>query len=392
MNTILFCHDTYYTQNKDGKIYAYGAFAYRLWQERFLPYCKHLTIIGRLQNKPDTDDTTTLDRSDGPNVTHILLDNINAPLKRLTQGRQTYKRIKQEAAKADGIIIRGPVEFGMLAAKAARALGKPYAVEMSGCAFDHTWNHGSLIGKLYAPVKYLRARHMVWHANQVIYVTNQFLQKRYPTKGLTESASNVEITAPPDEILQKRLNKIQSQEQPYHIGLIGNYGNNLKGLDVALNTLAKFKQASHDFKLHILGKGNPDQWQNQIEQAGLKDNIHFTGTLPGGKPVLDWLDQIDIYIQPSRHEGLPRAVIEAMSRGLPCLASDAGGTAELLPAQYIHKAGNADQLYIHLKSIWNDQKSLIEQTKTNFTTAQKYTKTHLAPIRAAFWTKFAKLK
>lgn len=388
MKTVLFCHDTYYSTQPDGKIYAYGAFPYTLWRDRFLPHFDHVTIIGREKPAHKDDTTDQLDQSAGPKITHILLTNINTPLKRITKGGELYKTIKSHVAKVDGVIIRGPTEFGMMAARAARELGKPYAVEMSGCAFDHTWNHGSLIGKLYAPIKYLRGRHMVRHAAQAIYVTKYFLQKRYPTNGQSANASNVEIMQPDQSVLDNRLALIESIPEPRIIGLIGNYGNKLKGLHITLRALSQLKQDGFDFKLRILGKGDPAQWQPMIKQLDLEDHIEFSGTLPGGEAVLNWLDAIDLYIQPSFHEGLPRAVIEAMSRGLPCLTSNAGGTDEMLPAECIHRKGDTQALTTKLKTIWNDQDWLTAQAKQNFTTASNYTAETLAPVRKAFWEDF----
>ena len=43
-----------------------------------------------------------------------------------------------------------------------------------------------------------------------------------------------------------------------------------------------------------------------------------------------WLDTVDIYVQPSKQEGLPRSVIEAMNRGCVCLGSRKAGIPELL--------------------------------------------------------------
>lgn len=385
--TVIFCHDTFYCRSSDQEIYAYGAFPYALWANRFLPHFDRLKIIGRNKGACEGDQSR-LDKSSGPQVEHILLDNINSPLKRLMHGRRLYKKIYDHIRGVDGVIIRGPVEFGMMAAKAARALGKPYAVEMSGCAFDHTWHHGSLIGKLYAPLKYWRARHMVAKADQVIYVTEHFLQKRYPAAGLTEFASNVEIIKPAQEVLDKRIKHIQDRTGPLKIGLIGNYGNALKGLDVALAALGHLKRKGYDFTLHVLGKGDPAMWEPAIIQQGLAGKIIFDGTLPGGQPVLQWLDDMDIYIQPSRHEGLPRAVIEAMSRALPCIVSNAGGTDELLPQEWIHKKDDAHQLYRQLKKMCKDTDLQLAHAQTNFAKAKAYTKEVLAPRRAAFWKQF----
>ena len=55
---------------------------------------------------------------------------------------------------------------------------------------------------------------------------------------------------------------------------------------------------------------------------------------------MDYYDSIDIYVQPSKQEGLPRAVIEAMSRGCPVLGTDIAGIPELIQERCLFKKGS----------------------------------------------------
>lgn len=390
MNIYLFCHDTYYCTTPDRKYFSQGAFPYSLWRERFLPHCNELIILGRDGAPLKAKQNMQLPLSSGPNTQHILLPNVNTPIKRLQNIIKTKKHILELVTQASHIIIRGPSEFGMIAAHYARKQGKPYAVEMSGCAFDHTWHHGHWAGKLYAPIKYMRARKMVCHATQTIYVTEHFLQKRYPCKGSVSNASNVEIEIVPVEALKRRITKIKNPARLLKIGMIANYGNKLKGLHIAIKALASANKDLPPWELHILGQGNPQQWNKLIKQYALEDKIIFHPPIPGGQTVLDWLDDKDIYIQPSLHEGLPRAVIEAMSRGLPCLASNTGGTPELLSPQAIHKKGDYKLLRNQLVALVNNKHLQEQQAQENFKTAQNYSSTKLSKKRAAFWKRFSK--
>jgi glycosyltransferase involved in cell wall biosynthesis len=389
MPSALFVHDTWYATSPEGEFYAYGAFPYSLWQTRFLPHFERLHVIGRYTGFDEQ--ARNLDRADGHNVTFTLLPNINAPLKRILQSRSIYRRIAAEVEKVDAVIVRGPAEFGMMAARAARRARKPVAVEMSGCAFDHTWYHGSIVGKLYAPIKYLRCRHMVKRADQVIYVTQNFLQTRYPTLGAADTASNVEIAPPERGVLQQRLKRIDQREDMLVFGMIGNLGNHLKGFDIALQALSEARDVLPPFSMRVLGQGDWQDWADIIQLYGLEERIALCGTVPGGSQVSAWLDDLDIYLHPSRHEGLPRAVIEAMSRGLPVLASDAGGTDELLDAQLIHRRGDAQTLARQLVTLADGHKLQKKAAKDNFDRAQYYTYEKLQPVRDRFWARFAGL-
>jgi glycosyltransferase involved in cell wall biosynthesis len=67
----------------------------------------------------------------------------------------------------------------------------------------------------------------------------------------------------------------------------------------------------------------------QMRQAGLDGRIEFVGEL--SEPELDvQYDQADVFVLPTRYEGYGMVVAEALARGLPVIATDTGGIAELL--------------------------------------------------------------
>ena len=126
----------------------------------------------------------------------------------------------------------------------------------------------------------------------------------------------------------------------------------------------------------------------QAARRGLATNVRFDGTLPAGEPVFDWLDAIDVYLHPSLAEGLPRAVIEAMSRGCPVVASNVGGTPELLPAEVLHDPGDVDRLSDLLR-LATDHGFRVAAARRNFDTAREYSREKLLARRDEFWGAFA---
>jgi glycosyltransferase involved in cell wall biosynthesis len=99
-----------------------------------------------------------------------------------------------------------------------------------------------------------------------------------------------------------------------------------------------------DVELRILGGGDPQTLRAQAARLQISDRVSFDGTLPAGAPVRRWLDQLDIYAQPSLTEGLPRGLIEAMSRGLPAAASNVGGIPELLEDRFLFRPDDVGTL------------------------------------------------
>ncbi len=78
----------------------------------------------------------------------------------------------------------------------------------------------------------------------------------------------------------------------------------------------------------IVGDGPQRQaWQQRARDAGVGEIVQFTGALP---EPLGALHAADVLVNPSRREGLPNAVLEAMATGLPTVLSDVPGHTELL--------------------------------------------------------------
>ena len=96
-----------------------------------------------------------------------------------------------------------------------------------------------------------------------------------------------------------------------------------------------------------------------------------------------WLDAVDLYVQPSRQEGLPRGTLEAMSRACPALGSTAGGLPELLEPECLHKPGDAAGLGALITRAAGDRDWQRRQAQRNFEVARRYTKPVLDQYEAS---------
>lgn len=384
----LFVHDHVFHRSVSGEYFSGGGLPKGAW-DRYLEFSDSLTVVGRKGMVGLTSEQTgRLALSSRAQVQFMLLDSLSGPITRFVNLKPVSALLLKEIESSDRVIVRLPSELGLLAIEICHRLKKPVAVEMVDCSWDGLWNYGSLTAKVYAPIMYFRVKKAVKSVDYVIYVTSQFLQLRYPAKAsaLTSSCSNVMLPHTPDTILTNRLAKLSSGCTVF--GLIGSLKGKLKGVYDAISALHAIKEECPDIKLRVLGDGDPKPFMEHAKKLGVADIVFFDGVLPGGAPVFDWLDKIDIYIHPSYKEGLPRAVIEAMSRGCPVAASSVAGTPELIDEQFLFKAGDVSALASKMRQLYNDESLRLSQSKRNFDVSRRYEGKVLEDIRSQFWSVF----
>lgn len=373
----------------EGEVWSESQFESALWA-RYLAHFDELTVVGRHGTVPDGKSASQLELSSAPGVAFELFPNLSS-LQGLTFARPAaWRRMRMLVATHHAVIARLPSEIGLLAIAAARAEGKPWAVEVAGCPWDGLWNHGSASGRLYAPIARWRMGRAVARADHALYVTRAFLQHRYPSQAANiVAASNVSLPEVPETALTARLERIADLGcSPLRLGLIGSLRTRVKGIQTVLAVLAQIRAELPPVSVHVLGGGDPIPWQQEAAQQGVDDLVHFDGTLLAGEPVLRWLDEIDIYLQPSLKEGLPRALIEAMSRGCPAIASTVAGIPELLPDDDLIRPGDDKRLARLLRSRMTDRDWMAARARRNWETAREYRAEVLDARRAEFWNRF----
>lgn len=102
-----------------------------------------------------------------------------------------------------------------------------------------------------------------------------------------------------------------------------------KAYDVLLRAFSKFSQNNPDWQLLILGEGTLKySLQEQAKDLGIQDRIKWMGYISDPFP---YYHAAKIFAMPSRYEGMPNALLEAMSCALPVVISDAlSGPLELI--------------------------------------------------------------
>ena len=127
-----------------------------------------------------------------------------------------------------------------------------------------------------------------------------------------------------------------------------------------------------NFEYQILGAGDNSYLNEVAIKNNVQNQVKFLGSLQHEK-AFTWLkEDLDVYIQPSLQEGLPRSVIEAMSVGVPCIGSDVAGIPELLDSKWVFKRKRNKSEQIANLLLQLNNKILTEQAERNYTEASKY--------------------
>jgi len=173
--------------------------------------------------------------------------------------------------------------------------------------------------------------------------------------------------------------------KPVVIGTIGAANVRYKGQQYVIKAIYRLNKQGYDFRYQVVGGGDRSFLMSLSEKYGISDKVQFLGSMPHEK-VFEYLDNIDLYIQPSKQEGLPRALVEAMSRGCPAIGSNTGGIPELLNKELTFKKGSVKELCNLLKRI--NKEEMLKEAKRNFEKAKEYSEDLLERSRTAFYKEF----
>lgn len=288
-------------------------------------------------------------------LTKITLDNIHIDLLPSNNSPQDWKNDKLirrtlmcEIKDAEALIIKPASRKGVMAIKIANRYKKPYMIEITGDLYTALKHHSNPLKRLYAPIINKQILAAIKNCKFGVYVTEHYLQEVYPIEGETCGASDAVIKSIENDVFARRLSRVAqyNKDNTINIGLVGFYHDANKGIDTAIMALSFMIQKN--VCLYILGNGSEKDRNYWYDYARLNninvEKVKFPEPIIGIDNMFAWYDSMDIVILPSRSEGLPRTIVEAMSRACPCITSNVCGLSELIQSEWTHEAGDYKKL------------------------------------------------
>lgn len=132
--------------------------------------------------------------------------------------------------------------------------------------------------------------------------------------------------------------QVKPQSEHFVVGFVGRIDIHTKGLDLLLSAFGIFRKKAPEARLWIVGDG-PElaNLRQMADNLGLAESIQFHGS-KFGEEKNELLRQMDIFVHPSRNEGLPVAVLEASYFGVPSVVTEATNVAEYIQQYQAGKA------------------------------------------------------
>lgn len=295
-----------------------------------------------------------------------------------------YFTVKQALKDADFCYLRCGIASSF-AGYICQQKSIPYMAILNEDVFKNLWNHPNKVFKLFAyPLSWMTSR-MVRNADFACYVTQEYLQQRYPCRGDQCGCSDVEYLDLDESVVEKRIKKIDNLKNPIVLGSLGSVSAKLKGQDTVIRALAKLKEKGiNNYTYELVGAGGPERLTKIAKSLGVSDRVFFKGEF-SHDDVLNWFDRIDIYVHPSHSEGLPRTILEAMTKAVPCICSKVGGIPELIDEDSLFEyKGNEVSTLSQLIVEMTAEKMKTEAVK-NFEKSQHYNPEILEKRRREFF-------
>lgn len=371
-----------YASTPDGCVWTDGAFPRTFW-DRYLDVFDGVRVVARV--KPVAQAHPEWKRADGDGIEFAPVGNYLGVREYLRNARKVGRSVRAALHPSDAVILRVPSQLAAIFVPFLSRRQHPFAVEVVSDPYD-VFRRGAVRHPLRPVLRRLlshRLRRDCRKAFAAAYVTAEALQRRYPPGKNTRSFYYSDVELEGEVVSQARA---VTAKNAWKLVTVSSLAQIYKAVDVQIDAIAELRRQGLDVQLTVIGDGKHRRELEQRAAAlGLKDDVHFRGQLPSGAPIRAQLDDADLFLLPSRAEGLPRAMVEAMARALPCIGSRVGGIPELLPVDDLVPAGDLPALAQKIRDIITEPCRMQRMSEQNLERARDFQEDTLRERRVAFF-------
>ena len=370
-----------FDRTPDGRVWTQTTFPYSFWS-RYLQVFDSVRVVARVRDVPNVPSDSK--EANGERVSFATIPYYIGPWQYLLKAWQVWRSARNAVNANDAVILRVSSPITSPIQSMLRQTGRPYAVEVIADPYD-VFAPGSVKHPLRPFFRWSSPRQQrrdCVQAAAAAYVTKEALQQRYPCPNFSVGVSDVDL---PERALVSS-SRLPCQGGTFNLIFVGTMAQLYKAPDVLIDAVAACVQEGLDLKLTLIGDGkHRSELEARAKSLGLGERVSFLGQLSGGDAVIAQLDLADLFVLPSHQEGLPRAMVEAMARALPCIGSTVGGIPELLPPEDMIPPGDVAALAGKIRDVTTDPKRMARMSARNLEKAKEYRDEALGEQRNEFY-------
>jgi len=389
MNVIV-VSDAHLFKTPDNKYWCNTAMhGYNFWKRYLLAFDK-IIVVARVKSiSLDEASECNYISAEGDNIEFFDLPFIRGIKGYLFGWNQMRKACKRVVEKADRAIFRVPSIPAYFALNQYKKSNKPFALEV---VIDPEDEYKSIPVLKKISVQILK--NACKNANGVSYVTKDYLEKKYPSgkrlgiksKEYFESYySSIDL----DEdffFYERTFNCKKNTIEVLHIA--NSINNENKGHRTVIEIIYQLRQKGIEAHTTFIGSGDRiEVFKNLCRELMVDDLIDFVGYISDKSQIKEYLKNAELFVFPSKAEGLPRVLIEAMATGLPCVASDVDGIPELIDKEYLFRPTDVLGFTQKIKELAGNNEKLREMSLDNIKRAEEYRAHTLNMRRKEFYSK-----
>jgi glycosyltransferase involved in cell wall biosynthesis len=381
---ILVVIDHRFNSTPDGAIWTQTMFTPSYWQ-RYFEVFDEVTIVARVQ--PVAQASPDWVRVNTDRITVKPLPYYLGPWEYLLRRQRVLASAQNAFTMGDAVLFYSASPPALALRRKLRALAYPYGVYIIANPHD-VFSPGAVRSWLRPFFRWLaprQLRSLCYGASAAAYITEKALQKDYPPSptAYTDHYSMAEL---PEDAFVKQPRAFTPDQTAWTLITVGAMSQLYKAQDILIGAIARCVQQGLNLTLVFVGDGQyRPMLEAQAAELGIGDRCRFLGQLTTGPIVRQQLDRADLFVLPSRQEGLPRAMLEAMARGLPCLGSTVGGMPELLPSEDLVPPVDVSALATKICEMLTNSHRLSSMSTRNLNRAQDYQEDCIQDRRTTFY-------
>jgi glycosyltransferase involved in cell wall biosynthesis len=375
---VLLTSEAKFERTPDGTVWGTAAYGCAVWR-RYLDVFSGVVMAARVADVSQPSGGSV--EASGPGIDFCSLPPYSGLAGFCRRLPAVQAAIGHAVDDCPAVIVRSPSPIAYLTARQLSSNARAYGAHIVGDP-DQVFSRGAFSHPLRAPLRQIATSaqaQLSQRAVAVLFVTHETLQRKYPTNGRVYSASDVALD---DAAFSSRTPRAAAI--PFTLVTVGALDQPYKGTSVLLDAIAQLQRRAVTVRLLVVGGGRlMPVLRERARTLGLESNVDFLGQVDRAG-VRRALDVADAFVMPSLTEGLPRALLEAMAKGLPAVASAVGGIPELLPPEFLVAPGRPEQLAGRLEWLITAEAAREAAAERNRSVARAYHEREQAAIRRAF--------